>query len=83
VIIARAELRDRQTLRTGELQDRRHSLSAMFGGVPPTDVLILLAGLPLAAAAGHWPTGSRESSRDSHWNETGLTGHFSTAKVER
>jgi hypothetical protein len=39
--------------------------------------------LLLAAAAGCWPTGSRESSRDSRWNETGLTGHFSTVKVER
>ena len=26
----------------------------MFGDVPLTDVLILLAGLPLAAAAGGW-----------------------------
>ncbi len=30
------------------------SLSAMFGGLPLTDVLILLAGLPLVAAAGGW-----------------------------
>ena len=30
------------------------NLSAMFGDVPPTDVLILLVGLPLIAAAGGW-----------------------------
>src|SRR5216683_4504187 len=30
------------------------SLSAMFGGLPLSDVLILLAGLPLATAAGGW-----------------------------
>jgi putative ABC transport system permease protein len=30
------------------------SLSALFGDVPLTDVLILLLGLPLAAAAGGW-----------------------------
>jgi putative ABC transport system permease protein len=30
------------------------SLSAMFGGIPLSDVLILLVGLPLAAAAGGW-----------------------------
>ena len=30
------------------------SLSAMFGDVPLTDVLILLLGLPLAAAAAGW-----------------------------
>jgi putative ABC transport system permease protein len=30
------------------------SLSAMFGDVPLTDVLILLLGLPLVAAAGGW-----------------------------
>ncbi len=29
-------------------------LSAMFGDVPVTDMLILLAGLPLAAAVGGW-----------------------------
>jgi putative ABC transport system permease protein len=36
------------------------SLSAMFGGLPLTDVLILLAGLPLAAAAGGWLLAGRE-----------------------
>jgi putative ABC transport system permease protein len=30
------------------------NLSAMFGDVPLSDVLILLAGLPLIAAAGGW-----------------------------
>jgi putative ABC transport system permease protein len=30
------------------------TLSALFGDVPLTDVLILLAGLPLIAAAGGW-----------------------------
>ena len=32
----------------------RSSLSVMFGDVPLTDVLILLVGLPLIAAAGGW-----------------------------
>jgi putative ABC transport system permease protein len=32
----------------------RGSLSATFGGLPLTDILILLIGLPLAAAAGGW-----------------------------
>jgi putative ABC transport system permease protein len=36
------------------------SLSALFGNVPLTDVLILLAGLPLAAAAGGWLLAGRE-----------------------
>ncbi|HTQ93152.1 MAG TPA: FtsX-like permease family protein [Streptosporangiaceae bacterium] len=36
------------------------SLSATFGGLPPDDVLILLAGLPLAAAAGGWLLAGRE-----------------------
>jgi putative ABC transport system permease protein len=36
------------------------SLSAMFGGLPLSDVLILLAGLPLGAAAGGWLLGGRE-----------------------
>jgi putative ABC transport system permease protein len=36
------------------------SLSAMFGGLPLSDVLILLAGLPLAAAAGGWLFAGRE-----------------------
>jgi putative ABC transport system permease protein len=36
------------------------SLSALFGDVPLTDVLILLAGLPLAAAAGGWLLAGRE-----------------------
>ena len=36
------------------------SLSATFGHVPPTDVLILLAGLPLVAAAGGWLLAGRE-----------------------
>ena len=36
------------------------SLSAMFGDVPLPDVLILLVGLPLAAAAGCWLLAGRE-----------------------
>ena len=36
------------------------SLSAMFGGLPLTDVLILLAGLPLVAAGGGWLLAGRE-----------------------
>ena len=36
------------------------SLSAMFGDVPLSDVLILLAGLPLVAAAGGWLLAGRE-----------------------
>ena len=36
------------------------SLSALFGDVPLTDVLILLAGLPLVAAAGGWLFAGRE-----------------------
>jgi putative ABC transport system permease protein len=36
------------------------SLSAMFGDVPLRDVLILLAGLPLTAAAGGWLFAGRE-----------------------
>ena len=36
------------------------SLSAMFGDVPLTDVLILLVGLPLVAAAGGWLLAGRE-----------------------
>ena len=36
------------------------SLSAMFGDVPLSDVLILLIGLPLVAAAGGWLLGGRE-----------------------
>ena len=36
------------------------SLSAMFGDLPLSDVLILLAGLPLAAAAGGWLLAGRE-----------------------
>ena len=36
------------------------SLSAMFGDVPLTDVLILLIGLPLIAAAGGWLLAGRE-----------------------
>ncbi len=35
-------------------------LSAMFGDVPLSDVLILLLGLPLAAAAGGWLFAGRE-----------------------
>jgi putative ABC transport system permease protein len=35
-------------------------LSAMFGDLPLTDVLILLAGLPLIAAAGGWLFAGRE-----------------------
>jgi putative ABC transport system permease protein len=41
------------------------SLSAMFGDVPLSDVLILLIGLPLAAAAGAWLlAGARVPARD-------------------
>ena len=36
------------------------SLSAMFGAVPLSDVLILLVGLPLVAAAGGWLLAGRE-----------------------
>jgi putative ABC transport system permease protein len=36
------------------------SLSAMFGDVLLTDVLILLAGRPLVAAAGGWLFAGRE-----------------------
>ena len=36
------------------------SLSAMFGEVPLTDVLILLIGLPLIAAVGGWLLAGRE-----------------------
>jgi putative ABC transport system permease protein len=36
------------------------SLSATFGGLPLNDVLILLVGLPLAAAAGGWLLAGRE-----------------------
>jgi putative ABC transport system permease protein len=36
------------------------SLSAMFSDVPLTDVLILLIGLPLVAAAGGWLLAGRE-----------------------
>jgi len=36
------------------------SLSATFGGLPLSDVLILLAGLPLVAAAGGWLFAGRE-----------------------
>ena len=36
------------------------SLSAMFGDVPLTDVLILLIGLPLVAAVGGWLLAGRE-----------------------
>jgi putative ABC transport system permease protein len=36
------------------------SMSAMFGDLPLSDVLILLAGLPLAAAAGGWLLAGRE-----------------------
>jgi putative ABC transport system permease protein len=32
----------------------------MFGGLPLRDVLILLAGLPLVAAAGGWLLAGRE-----------------------
>jgi putative ABC transport system permease protein len=35
-------------------------LTAMFGDVPLTDVLILLVGLPLVAAAGGWLLAGRE-----------------------
>jgi putative ABC transport system permease protein len=36
------------------------SLSAMFGDLPLDDVFILLAGLPLVAAAGGWLLAGRE-----------------------
>ena len=36
------------------------SLSTVFGDVPLSDVLILLAGLPLVAAAGGWLLAGRE-----------------------
>ena len=36
------------------------SLSALFGDVPTADVLFLLAGLPLVAAAGGWLLAGRE-----------------------
>ncbi|MFI5064165.1 MAG: FtsX-like permease family protein [Streptosporangiales bacterium] len=36
------------------------SLSAMFGGLPLSDVLVLLAGLPLVAAGGGWLLAGRE-----------------------
>ena len=36
------------------------SLTVMFGGLPLGDVLILLAGLPLIAAAGGWLLADRE-----------------------
>ncbi len=36
------------------------TLSAMFGDLPLTDVLILLAGLPLVVAAGGWLLAGRE-----------------------
>jgi putative ABC transport system permease protein len=36
------------------------SLSALFGDVPLTDLLILLIGLPLAATAGGWLLAGRE-----------------------
>ena len=32
----------------------------MFGGLPLSDVFVLLAGLPLVAAAGGWLLGGRE-----------------------
>jgi putative ABC transport system permease protein len=38
------------------------SLSAMFGDLPLTDVLILLLGLPLIAAAGGWLFAGRKPS---------------------
>jgi hypothetical protein len=38
----------------------RSSLSVMFGDVPVTDVLILLIGLPLIAAASGWLLAGRE-----------------------
>ena len=37
-----------------------NSLSAMFGGLPLSDVLVLLAGLPLVATAGGWLLAGRE-----------------------
>ena len=36
------------------------SLSAMFGDLPLTDVLTLLVGLPLVAAAGGWLFAGRQ-----------------------
>ncbi len=51
----------------------RSDLSAMFGDVPLADVLILLAGLPLLAAAGGWLFAGREPSPSlgSRWSKTG------------
>jgi len=40
----------------------RSSLSVMFGDVPLADVLILLLGLPLIAAASGWLFAGREPS---------------------
>jgi putative ABC transport system permease protein len=39
------------------------SLSALFGDVPVTDVLVLLVGLPLVAAVGGWLLSGREPPR--------------------
>jgi putative ABC transport system permease protein len=36
------------------------SLSAMFGDLPLTDVLILLVGLPMVAAVAGWLLAGRE-----------------------
>ena len=51
------------------------SLSVMFGDVPLTDVLILLVGLPLVAAAGGWLLAGR--APDHRAAAAGLTraGH--------
>jgi len=38
----------------------RSSLTVTFGDIPPTDILILLIGLPLAAAIGGWLLAGRE-----------------------
>ena len=45
---------------TAGLAWARSSLSVMFGDVPLTDVLILLPGLPLIAAAAGWLLAGRE-----------------------
>ena len=49
----------------------RSSLSVMFGDVPLTDVLILLPGLPLIAAAAGWllPAASPRSSPGNRWTD--------------
>jgi putative ABC transport system permease protein len=40
----------------------KSSPSATFGGIPPIDLLLILAGLPIVAAAGGWLLAGREPS---------------------